>query len=265
MARPENKYLLEQFMETSTAEVIAINRATGEELFFGTLESDELSHEVETEEIKGGIWNDTITTINKNKTIKFKVTDVCSRMDVQMNKLGATIKTADNAVQAWHFPKNYEVVNNVSTKEITLPETPKKPDELTIYNTKTNRVLALTTDYTLSGKTVTILSADINVGDNVFVTSYQYDKTGIDYADISGQPLPQSYVLIVRKPLFDTDDTVVCWKQYFFPKAKMSGSFTLSGQTEKTKNAEDTEFTIEKDSTYDYLGRIMFIPEVDTP
>lgn len=261
MVKPENKYLLEQYQETSTAEVIAINRTTGQELFFATLESDELSHEVDTEEIKGGIWNDTISTINKSKTIKFKVTDVVSRMDVQMNKLGAEIKTSETAIQAWHFPHNYTVTLNEAKKEITLDETPKKTEEVCIYNSKTKKALVATTDFVITGNKVEIKSSDINDGDNVFVTSYQYDKTGVEYADISGKTLPQSYMLIVRKPLFNTDDTVVCWKQYFFPKAKMSGSFTLSGQTEKTKNTEDTEFIIEKDTAYDYLGRIMFIPE----
>lgn len=261
MVKPENKYLLEQFLETSTAEVIAINRTTGEELFFGTLEGDELSHEVDTEEIKGGIWNDTISTINKSKTIRFKVTDVVSRMDVQMNKLGARVQTASEAIQAWHFPHNYTVTNNESKKEITLDETPKTPEEVCIYNTKTNKMLVADTDYVITGNKVEIKSVDIKDGENVYVTSYQYDKTGIDYADISGKTLPQSYTLIVRKPLFNTDDTVVCWKHYFFPKAKMSGSFSISGQTEKTKNTEETEFVIEKDTAYDYLGRIMFIPE----
>ena len=49
MTRPENKFLLEQYMETSTAEVIAISRSTGMEIFMGSLESDELTHET-TEE-----------------------------------------------------------------------------------------------------------------------------------------------------------------------------------------------------------------------
>lgn len=261
MIKPENKFLLEEYQETSTAEVIAINRATGQELFFATLESDELSHEVDTEEIKGGIWNDTITTINKSKTIKFKVTDVVSRMDVQMNKLGAEMKTADTAIQCWHFPHNYTVVEKTGKKTITLDEEPKVTEEVCIYNNKTKKALVPTTDFVITGKEVEIKSSDIIDGDNVFVTSFQYDKTGIKYADISGKTLPQSYTLIVRKPLFNSDDTVEAWKQYFFPKAKMSGSFTLSGQTEKTKNTEDTEFIIEKDKAYDYLGRIMFIPE----
>ena len=222
MVKPENKYLLEQYQETSTAEVIAINRATGQELFFATLESDELSHEVDTEEIKGGIWNDTISTINKSKTIRFKVTDVVSRMDVQMNKLGAEIKKSESAIQAWHFPHNYTVTTNLENKEVTLDETPKKVEEVCIYNSKTKKLLQSSTDYNIVGNKVTITASDINDGDNVFVTSYQYDKTGVEYADISGKTLPQSYMLIVRKTLFNTDDTVVCWKQYFFPKAKMS-------------------------------------------
>ena len=179
-----------------------------------------------------------------------------------MNKLGAEIKKSESAIQAWHFPHNYTVTTNLENKEVTLDETPKKVEEVCIYNSKTKKLLQSSTDYNIVGNKVTITASDINDGDNVFVTSYQYNKTGVEYADISGKTLPQSYMLIVRKPLFNTDDTVVCWKQYFFPKAKMSGSFTLSGQTEKTKNTEDTEFIIEKDTAYDYLGRIMFIPEV---
>lgn len=261
MANLENKYLLEQYQETSTAEVSAINRATGQELFFATLEADELSHEVDSEEIKGGIWNDTISTINKSKTIRFKVTDVVSRMDVQMNKLGAEMKTAEKAIQCWHRPHNYTVELNASKKEITLDKEPKVTSSVSIYNSKTGKMLAPTTDFVITGNKVEIKSVDINDGDNVFVTAYKYDITDIDYADISGKTLPQSYELIINKPLFNTDDTLVCWKQYYFPKAKMSGSFTLSGQTEKTKNSEDTEFIIEKDGAYDYLGRIAFIPE----
>ena len=262
MKKQENQYLLKTYQETSTAEVIAINRVTGQELFLGTLESDELSHEVEPEEIKGGIWNDTITTLNKSKTIKFKVVDVVSRMDVQMNKLGAEIKTAKSAIQCWHFPHNYEVKAGTSSKKIiTLDETPKTNEEVCIYNNKTKKALDPQNDFIINGKEVEIKAVDINVGDNIYVTSYQYDKENIEYADISGKSLPQSYTLIVRKPLFDDNDTVVAWKQYFFPKAKMSSSFTLSGQTEKTKNTEETEFIIERDMAYDYLGRIMFIPE----
>lgn len=259
MARIENKFLLEQYMETSTAEVIAINRETGLEMFLSTLESDELTHDVAQEEIKGGIWNDTLTTINKNKTIKFKVVDPVSRMDVQMNKLGAELKTGN--VLAWHFDKAYTVEDSAGKKVVTLDESPVDVRQLTIYNTKTKKVLVETTDYTITGKNVEIKSADILANENVFVGAYQFSKENVVYGDISGKSLPSSYQLIIRKPLFDLNDTVVAYKQYFFPKAKMSGSFSIKGQTEKTKNTEETEFTIEKDLTYDYLGRIMLIPE----
>lgn len=258
MARPENKFLLEQYMETSTAEVIAINRATGVEMFLSTLESDELTHDVAQEEIKGGIWNDVLTTINKNKTIKFKVVDPVARMDVQMNKLGAELKSG--TVLAWHFDHAYTVVDLAGKKQITLDEAPFDVKQVSIYNTKTKKVLVETTDYTITGKVVEIKNASILANDNVFVGAYQYEKTGVTYGDIKGQSLPSSYTLVVRKPLFDLNDSIVAYKQYFFPKAKMSGSFSIKGQTEKTKNTEETEFTIEKDLAYDYIGRIMILP-----
>lgn len=258
----ENKYILEQFQETSTAEVVAINRVTGLELFMGTLESDELSHSVEEEPIKGGIWNDTISTINKNKEIKFKVVDVVSRFDVQMQKLGA--KMNNGSVLAWHFPHNYTVKAGAMEAggTIDLDEIPFDENEVCIYDNKTKKKLVPTTDYTISSKKVTFTrEASVKANDTVFVTSYQYSKEGVDYADISGKPLPQSYALVVRKPLFNVDDELVAWKVYYFPKAKMSSSFTLSGNTNKTKNTEETEFTIEKDIASEFLGRIMFIPE----
>lgn len=259
MARVENKFLLEQYMETSTAEVIAIDRNTGMEIFMGTLESDELSHETSEEEIKGGLSNDTITTITKGRTLKFKVTDVVSRLDVQLAKLGSELKTGQ--VLAWHFDKSYPVALNATKKEVTLDEVPFDTKEVTVYNTKTKKILAETTDYVITGNKLEIKSAAIAEGDNVYVGAYRFQKADVMYADISNKQLPKSYTLIVRKPLFDTNDAIAYWKQYFFPKTKMSGSFTLKGQTEKTKNTEETEFIVEKDLAYDYLGRIMFIEE----
>lgn len=258
ITRKENPFLLDKYMETSTAEVIAINRTTGEEMFLSTLESHELTHDQEEELIKGGIWNDTLATINKNKTIKFKVTDPIARMDVQMKKLGADIKTG--TVMAWHFDRAYTVGVG---KTVTLSETPFDTKEVCVYNTKTKKMLQATEDYTIEGKTITIKAVDINENDNVFVTSFQYQKETVQYADITGKSAPQTFALIVRSPLFDENDAVKYWKQMFFPKAKMSGSFSITGNTEKTKNTEDTEFTILKDDTYEYLGRIMFIPEAE--
>lgn len=258
ITRKENPFLLDKYMETSTAEVVAINRTTGEEIFLSTLESHELTHDQEEELIKGGIWNDTLATINKNKTIKFKVTDPVARMDVQMKKLGADIKTG--SVMAWHFDRAYTVG---SGKTVTLTETPFDTSEVCVYNTATKKMLEATTDYTIEGKAITIKSVDINENDNVFVTSFQYQKEAVQYADITGKSAPQTFALIIRSPLFDENDAVKYWKQMFFPKAKMSGSFSITGNTEKTKNTEDTEFTILKDDTYEYLGRIMFIPEAE--
>ncbi|WP_291566978.1 MULTISPECIES: hypothetical protein [unclassified Clostridium] len=260
----ENPYLLEQYMEISTAEVIAINRATGMEMFFGTLESDELSHNVDEEPIKGGIYNDTIMTINKNKEIKFKAVDVVSRMDVQLNKLGAKLKTG--TVLAWHFPHNYPVEKkDDESLFIPLDELPVDIREVCIYEHKNNKMLKAGEDYEIkeNSKEIIIKNKEVKENDNLYVTSYQYKKENVQYADITGKPQPQTFTLIVRKPLFNTHDVIVAWKQYYFPKAKMSGSFTLSGNTEKTKNTEETEFTIEKDIAYDYLGKIMFIPDAE--
>ena len=210
------------------------------------------------EEIKGGIGNDTLTTIRKGRTIKFKVSDPVTKLDIQLAKLGAELK--NGSVLAWHFDKAYTVATNLTKKEVTLDEIPSDISKVIIYNTKTKKALVPTTDYVITGNKVEVKAVDILANDNIYVGAFEYEKLA-DYADISNKPLPSSYTLIIRKPLFNLDEQIVAYKQYFFPKAKMSGSFTLKGATEKTKNVEDTEFTIEKDINYDYLGRIMFIKE----
>ena len=257
-ARPENKFLLEQFMETSTCECVLIDRSTGMEMFVGTLESNELNHETTEEEIRGGLANDVLTTIRKGRKLSFKISDILSRMDLQSAKLGASIKNGE--IVAWQFDKAITVKLNVAKKEVTLDQIPLSADKVSIYNSKTKRLLVPTTDYTITGKVVEIKSVDINANDNVYVGAYEYTTTA-DYMDISNKLLPSSYTLIINSPLYDLNDQIVATKQYFFPKAKMSGSFTLKGNTEKTKNVEDTTFSIEKDMAYDYLGRISFLKE----
>lgn len=247
----------EQLFELSTANFYGLDPATGLELYTGTLESDQLERTAEQEKVKGGIDNDTLTVIDKSSELTLTVTDVVNRRDMLATKLGTTIQNGEVTVK--HLPRNYEVKLDSETKKVTLSATPIKPDDVKIYNNKTKKLLTKTTDYTISGAEITIVASDIEAGHTVFVTGFDYNTTA-DYIDIPSTSSTKAMQVIVEKPIWNANGEIVYYKQYNFPKAKIDGSFTTSGNTEKQANPDETKFTITKDGDEVSLGKIVYIP-----
>lgn len=250
----ENPYFLDKYLEISTARVLVLNPVSKQEIFMCEMSADELIQKVDEEKIKSDIDNHTLAVINKNKEITFKATEVVTRKELQLAKLQATIKTGN--VQAWHFPKQYTVKTGLT---ITLDQIPIDQTEVNIYDNITKKRLD-TSKYTIVGKVVTFtVDSGAVETENILVTSYQFSISA-DYADIGSDAVPSVVSLIIMKPVFDTNDTIAFYKQYFFPKAKMDANITLKGETEKKNNPEETSFTIMKSDSYNYLGRMMYIP-----
>ena len=118
----ENPEFLNKYLEISTAEVIVLNPGTKQEIFMAYLESDSLDQKVDEEKIKGGISNDTIAVINKNKEITFEVSEQVSRKEMQLAKLQAVQKTG--MVEVYQFPEVYEVMS----EKITLKSKQGHPE-----------------------------------------------------------------------------------------------------------------------------------------
>lgn len=75
--------------------------------------------------------------------------------------------------------ETFTAASNSSTAEdFTIAETPTSVDAVTVNGT----ALTLTTDYTVSGSTISLLAASSDTGDTVVVQyTYDYDMpTGID-------------------------------------------------------------------------------------
>jgi hypothetical protein len=164
-------------------------------------------------------------------------------------------------IKAWHFPKNYEVRDGF---KIILDQIPFESAEVNVYNDTTKKRIDVT-EYTITGREIEFkATSGVSVGENVYVTSFQFELNA-DYADIGTDNVPSVVSLIIMKPVFDTNDTIAFYKQYFFPKCKMDANITLKGETERKNNPEDTNFTIMKSDVYNYLGRMMYIPanEID--
>lgn len=258
MAKIQNDYLLEDLMELSVANFYSYDTTNGLEYYSGTLESHELSKSMDSEKIRAGQSNDTIATIDKNTEVSLKIVDVCARQDLQSLKLGGKITkvTLSDNVYAYHMPKNYDVTTG---KVITLDAVPKEGEEVAVYNNKTKEKLVITTDYTIEDDVITIVDADILVGETVFVTGFYYKAPETaKYFEIKEGSVP-TMLTVIEVPLFNTDTEIVAMKQYIFPRTKMNASVTVKGQTEKTKNAEETSIDILKDPSVNYLGRVIYL------
>lgn len=255
-----NNFLLEdnQYMELSTAEVIVYNPNTQVELFSNSLKSDKLDQKVDEVKIKAGIYNNTFAVIDKNKEITFEMVDVLARYDWSLQKWGAEMQTGK--VEATHFPKAYTVTLSGVNKIITLDKIPLYPEEVSIYHTSTQKLLVKDTDFTISGKVVTITDVTINDGDSMWVTSFKYTSETLKYYDIKGTSLPSVVSLVVRKPVYNLDDEIVFFKVMTFPKVKMSHSLTEEGATEKDEKTRTTTFTVLQSQDKNYLGRVYLEP-----
>lgn len=261
MSKIQNDYLLEDLLELSVANFYAYDTKNGLEYYSGTLESHELTKKVDSEKLKGGQNNDTIATIDKNVEISLKIVDIVARQDLQSLKLGGAITkvTLSDNVYAYHMPKQYVVTSETTDKIITLSDEPKSGEEVAIYNNKTKEKLVLTTDYTISGKIITIVDTDVAIGDTLFVTGFYYKAPETaKYFEIKEGSVP-AMLTVIEVPLFDSDTRVVAKKQYIFPRAKINASVTMKGQTEKTKNTDETTLDILKDPSLNYLGRVIYL------
>ena len=55
------------------------------------------------------------------------------------------------------------------------------------------------------------------------------------YAEISNSSTTPALVAVTNVPLFDADMNIIAQKQYIFPRVKISGDVTISGNSEKKK------------------------------
>ena len=78
------------------------------------------------------------------------------------------------------------------------------------------------------------------------------------YFEIKEGSVP-TMLTVIEVPLFNTDTEIVAMKQYIFPRTKMNASVTVKGQTEKTKNTDETSIDILKDPSVNYLGRVIYL------
>lgn len=253
----------EKFIEYTTSAVLLRHKVTGEEIYLDSLESDKLAKTIDTEDIKGGITNETFVTINKNEKITFEAVDVLSREGLNIAKWGGTLKTGSDLV-ATCFPTNKAVIatGEVGSEvyTITLDETPIDIDTVVLFDNKNGEELVETTDYAVSGKEITIIKAGLTNANTIYVSSYDYVAPALtEYYDVTGSGVSAMFEAIIRKPIYDMTDTIKYWRETHIPKVQMDTAIEQSGNTEKGKQTVTHTFSVLKDDAYDYKMRVIHI------
>lgn len=254
MANIANPYALEELFELTTSEMVAYDHKTGMPLYSATLKSSEIAKAVTTTDIKAGINNNTIMSIQGDVDLTVTIQDVKIDRQLEAMKLGSTLEKRTVLLSA--FPKNYTL--NSSSK-ITLEKQPSAGEVVIIYDLATGKPIDQE-DYSVSGKDVTF--SGLSVGQSVKVGSYLYEETQAEVVDFATSGAGANLRLELRTPLFNSAQEVVMWRQTVIYKASLGTDFTSSNTSEVGESPIETTFKALKDDkiSEDSLGFIAYIP-----
>lgn len=254
-----NPYALEELYELTTSDMVAYDHKTGMPLYSATLKSSEIAKAVTTTDIKAGINNNTIMSIQGDVELSITIEDVKIDRQLEAMKLGSTLEK--RSVLLSYFPKNYTLVGGVGNATITLDKEPAAGETVVIYNLQTEAVVE-STEYSVSGKEVTFTS--LEAGTTVKVGSYLYEESSADVVDFSTTGAGANLRLELRTPLFNSAQEVVMWRQTVIYKASLGTDFTSSNTSEVGESPISTTFKALKDDkiSEDSLGFIAYIPAV---
>jgi hypothetical protein len=264
MVKNENKWLLEDLIELTVANFYAFDKKTGIEYYSGTLKSHELDSKGDTTKVKGGQQNDVYFTIPQSKELSLKITDIFSRQDIMALKYGDTIhEVGTDVVYAKHMPRNYTVKSDGSALYIKLSNEPATGEIVRAYNNTTKKMIDATkfTVDSVNTQKYIITETGIQEGDTVFVTGFKYKAKATElYSDITSDSRMPELEVVIEVPVFDQSCMdIVMYKQYIFPRAQMNATINSKGESEKKEVNDETTIDILKDSSLDYLGRIVYI------
>lgn len=255
MPKKSNTHFLEELYDLSVANALLIDEETGLELYSVSLETHAINQTAESELVKAGQNNDTFLEIKKDKEITIELVDIQQKRDWEALKLGGQLESRKVKVSA--FPRNY-TVGGTSGKEIDLEYTPITGSKPVVYNKKTNKPLP-DGEVTLSGKKLTITTADINKGDIVFVGSY-FHEVQAEAIDIKNDTAAPNMRLELDIPKFGADNKVKYIKKVVFYKVSLGEDFSMEGSSERTKQSTTHTMSVLKHPDYETLGFLAYIP-----
>lgn len=229
----------------------------GSVLATSTLQDGNVDFKVNSTDIKGGRGGNTLYTVHSGRDITITLNDPEFRYEVLAQQLGNDIVTG--AGVAYAMGKFYTVTTASSNKVITLDNAPIT-SSLVIYDA-TGKLLALTTDYTVSTNTVTFIATGINAGDSVEVRSYQYNTDAkTEQIDIDATKFATGVKLILETVEIDVNENPINKIQIQFDTAICDGNFSIQTKSDKSGTMNQMVMKVLKPTNSDVVGRILRIP-----
>lgn len=227
-----------------------------------TLQSANIDVAVSEVEVRAGKGNVLQATLHIQRDINIELTDIEWSPEWIAKQLGTSIKLSDDAV-AYAMPKWYEAVDLDEEEPGTaigfkLDNTPLTTGSgLAIFD-EDGEELTLTTDYTISGDTVTISSA--TAGDKFEVRTYKYTAPeDTQVLNIESDKFAKGVTLILST--FETDENEAHQYeiQYQFPNAIPNGSFQINTTSERNAATQSVTFKVAKPTTSTVVGTYLRI------
>ena len=244
----------------------------------GTTSLTESNIEVAVQEndVRHGRGNALVGVLHADRDITLNFTEGEFKYDWIAQQLGQDIATG--AGEAWAMPRWYEAEeSDLETLEID-PETEEPAEEsdmdvvitleheplatdnnLAIYDADGIEIPA-TTGYTVSGKEVTLLTAE--AGDAIEVRTYKYATPATTREiEIDNSVFGKGVQVVLETLEIDPEtEEPIATLQYIFYKCLPSGNFSISTASERTAQTQAFSFRVVKPKTSTVVGKIMRIP-----
>jgi hypothetical protein len=240
-------------------DVTLIDPVTNDVIATTTLQDANIDVKVTENEIRGSKGNILLGTLHVSRDITISLTDAEFKYEWLAKQLGQDVKTG--AGVAYRSPKWYPVTGT-TTLTITLDKTPSDTASIAIYDID-GKKLALTTDYTVSTDTVTILKAGIMDGDQVEVRTFAYDTDAATQTiEFDGSVFANGVKAILSTVEIEGDETITHTLQYQFPNCVPDGNFQV--QTKSAREAATQSFGLKviKPKTTTVVGQLLRFPYV---
>lgn len=238
-------------------DVTLIDTTSGDVIATTTLQDANIDVKVTENEIRGGKGNTLLGTLHVSRDITISLTDIEFKYEWLAKQLGQNVLTG--AGVAYRAPKWY-TVTGTTTLTITLDKAPSDPASIAIYD-KTGKKLVLTTDYTVSTSTVTIIKAGILSGEQVEVRTFAYATDATTQTiNFDSAVFSNGVKAILETVEIDGDEKISHTIQYQFDSAVPDGNFQV--QTKSDRNAATQAFGLKviKPKTSTVVGRLLRFP-----
>lgn len=241
---------------------LIIDNSTQEVVGTTTLQDAQIQAQVQANNVVGGQGGQILGVLHSQRTFNITLTDIEYNYGFFARQLGQDIVVA--AGEAYAMPKFYKVVKGSTegSKEITLDHAPLVADNmLTIFDANGTK-LAATTDFTVSDTKVTILSADVKVGDEIEVRTYKYATDAkTETIEFDGTVFAKGVTLVLETLEIDPEtENPTYTLQYQFNNALPDGNFTLATQTQRQAATSQMVLQVIKPRTSNVVGKSLRIP-----